>query len=124
MDKNFQQAKSLVKDIREYVNTRVSQVKLTIAEKLSQLLSLVISVLMGALVFFMLWLLISIAGAIALGQWLNNLVLGFLLTAGIWLLVGFILWITRKHWLNRPIIHALMEVFFKDEQDEKEETVG
>ncbi|TAL42044.1 MAG: hypothetical protein EPN92_12095 [Chitinophagaceae bacterium] len=49
----FKNAKSLVCELKEYVNTSVAQAELSIAEKLSKIVTCVIIMLMVALVFFL-----------------------------------------------------------------------
>ena len=52
MAEDFKKVETLVDQFREYVNTRLSQAKLSVAEKISKVVSGVIVMLMAALVFF------------------------------------------------------------------------
>ena len=77
-----------------------------------------IAVVVTALVFFLVLVLISVAGAIAIGQWLENYWLGFLVIAAVILLAGFILWLSKDRLLRIPIMNALIKIMFdKDEKD-------
>lgn len=120
MAQDFNNTESFVEQVKEYLNTRLAQLKLLFAEKTSKVVAIVIASVVSALVFFLFFVLISVAGAIAIGQWLENYWLGFIIIAVIVLLAGFILWVSKDGWLRRPIMNALIKVMFdKEEEDEK-----
>jgi len=75
---------------------------------------------MLALVFFLFLLLICIAGAIAIGQWVESFWMGFVVVGGIVLIVGLILWITKDWLIRRPIMNALINAMFDKDEDEKD----
>jgi hypothetical protein len=112
-------AESFVEQVKDYLNTRLAQLKLLFAEKTSKVVAIMIAAVVSALVFFLFLVLISVAGAIAIGQWLENYWLGFIIIAAIILLAGFILWVSRDSWLRKPIMNALIKVMFDKEEDEK-----
>src|SRR6187401_159964 len=120
MDQDFNNAETFVDQVKEYVNTRLAQLKLSFAEKTSKVMSIMIAVVISALVFFLFLVLVCIAGAIAIGQWLESFWLGFLVMAGIVLLAGFILWISKDRLIRRPIMNALINAMFDKEEDEKD----
>lgn len=120
MDQDFKNAETFVDQVKEYVNTRLAQLKLSFAEKTSKVMAVIIAVIMSALVFFLFLLLICIAGAIAIGQWLESFWLGFVVVGGIVLIVGLILWIFKDGIIRRPIMNALIKAMFDKEQDEKD----
>lgn len=118
MAQDFNDTESLVDEAKEYLNTRLAQLKLSFAEKTSRIAALMIAVVMSALVFFLFLVLISVAGAIAIGKWLENYWLGFLAIAAVILLAGFILWLAKDRLLRIPVMNALIKVMFdKDEKD-------
>ena len=121
MAEDFNNAESFVDQVKEYVNTRLAQLKLSFAEKTSKIVALMIAILLSALVFFLVVVLLSIAASIAIGQWLENLWLGFLIMGAVIFLVGVVLWISKDRWLRIPIMNAMIEAIFdKDEDDEKD----
>lgn len=121
MAEQFNSAESFVDQVKEYLNTRLSQLKLSFAEKTSKLVAITVAAVVTALVFFLFLVLVSVAGAIAIGQWLENYWLGFILVAVLILLIGFILWASKDSWLRKPVMNALIKVMFdKDEDDEKD----
>ena len=118
MAQNFNDTESLVDEAKEYLNTRLAQLKLSFAEKTSKIAALMIAVLMSALVFFLVLVLISVAGAIVIGNWLENYWLGFLVIAAVILLAGLILWFAKDRLLRIPVMNALIKVMFdKDEEN-------
>jgi len=121
MSETFKKAESLVSELKEYVNTRVAQVKLSIVEKLSKVVTYIIMAFVLALVLLLFIVLLTVAGAIAVGHWLDNMWLGFLIMAFIVLLLGFILWISKNSLLRKPITNKLIKALFEnDHQDEKD----
>lgn len=120
MSEEFKKIESLVERLKEYVNTRIAQVKLSVAEKISKVAALMIAVLMAALVFVLFLVLISIAVAIAIGQQLNNMWLGFLIMAGIILFTGILLWTLRDKLIRLPIMNMLVKALFDKENEDEE----
>ncbi|MBI5371934.1 MAG: phage holin family protein [Sphingobacteriales bacterium] len=121
MSEEFRKFESLADQLKAYVNTRVSQAKLSLAEKVSKLAAMMIAMLMSALVFFLFLVLLCVAGALLIGQWLGSAWLGFLVVAGLVLLLGMILWLARDRLLRIPIMNALIEAMFDSaEEDEKD----
>jgi len=120
MSEEFKKIESLVEQFKAYVNTRLSQAKLSIAEKISKVLAIMIAMLMAALVFFLFLVLLSVAAAIIISQWVNSLWLGFLIVAGLLLLSGLLIWLARDRLLRIPIMNALIKVMFEKEEHEKD----
>jgi ABC-type uncharacterized transport system fused permease/ATPase subunit len=120
MEQDFNNADTFVEQVKEYVNTRIAQLKLSFAEKTSKVMSGMVAVVVSALVFFLFLVLISIAGAIAIGLWLESFWLGFIVVAGIVLLAGFFLWIFKDRIIRRPIMNSLIKTMFDKEEDEKD----
>jgi len=120
MAQDFDNAETFVEQVKEYVNTRLAQLKLSFAEKTSKAVSIMIAMVLVALVFFLFLVLLSITGAIAIGQWLESSWLGFLIMAGIVLLAGFILWVSKDRLIRRPIMNAMINAMFDKDEDEKD----
>jgi hypothetical protein len=120
MAQDFNNAETFVDQVKEYVNTRLAQLKLSFAEKTSKVAAILIAVVILALVFFLFLVLVCIAAAMAIGQWLESFWLGFLVMAGIVLLVGCILWIFKDWLIRRPIMNALINAMFDKDEDEKD----
>lgn len=110
---------SFVDQVKEYINTRVSQLKISFAEKISKAAAFVIALVIVAQVFFLFVVLLSVSAAMAIGTWLQNPWLGFLIVGVLVLLIGLILWASKNRWLRKPIMNAMIEVMF-DKDDEKD----
>ena len=120
MSEDFKKIESLVSELKDYVNTRVAQVKLAFAEKLSNILAYVITVLMAALVFFLILVLICVSAAIAIGQWLNSLWLGFLIVAGVCILFGLLMWLFKDRLFRRPIMNRMISFLFENDNENED----
>lgn len=121
MSEEFNKFESLAEQLKAYVNTRVSQVKLSLAEKVSNLAATMIAMLLSALVFFLFLTLLCVAGALLIGQWLGSIWLGFLIVSGFVLLIGLLLWLAKDRLFRIPIMNALIEAMFENEEaDEKD----
>jgi len=66
------------------------------------------------LFLLMMILFLSIAAAIAIGEWLDSLLYGFLCVAGIYLLLTlFVVFISDKV-VTKPLLEKFSEIFFND----------
>ena len=120
MTQDFNNADGFVDQVKEYVNIRLAQLKLLFAEKTSKVMSVMLAVVISALVFFLFLVLISIAGAIAIGQWLESPWLGFVIVGGVVLVVGLVLWVSKERLIGKLIMNALLRVIFDKEENEKD----
>lgn len=112
---------SLVDQLRSYVNTRVAQTKLSVAEKASRLAATMIAWMFAALVFFVFLVLLSMAAAIAIGQWLENMWLGYLVVAGLVLLLMLVFWLLKDRLIRIPMMNAMIESLFEKEEADEED---
>ncbi len=110
----------LVVRFKAYRNTRLSQLKLSTAEKTANVLPVLIAVLLAALVFFLFLTIVCIVLALLIGSWLNSLWMGFMIVSGLILLLGLWSWISRERWLPIPIMNLLIRALFKDIPHEKD----
>ncbi len=100
------------KDIQEYIEVKLDLIRLNTAENLSRILSNAVNAaIIGYLLLFIL-LLLSFGGAYFFGSLLNSTELGFLCVAGFYLLVLILFVVFRKQMVERPIIKAIMKMFF------------
>ena len=121
MSEEFKKIESLLDKAKEYVNTRIAQAKLSVAEKVSKLIAGMLAGLVAVLVFFFFLLFSSIAGAIAVGNMLGRPALGFLIVGAVWLLLGIIIWKARSRLLQIPIMNAIIDSFFSNDKDHEED---
>lgn len=120
MSDEFNRIESLLGQAKEYVNTRIAQFKLSVAEKISKTMATVIAGLAAALVFFLFLVFAGVAAAIALGQWTGYMWLGFLIMAVVYLLLAIIVWTAKDRLLALPIMNAIIGSLFDEEEVEDE----
>lgn len=119
MSEEFKKVESLFEQFKAYGSTRLSQAKLSMAEKVSKLAAMMIAMLMTALVFFLFLVFLCASAAIAIGQWLGTMWLGFLIIAGLVLLFGVLLWLAKDKLLRIPIMNGIIEALFEKEDHEE-----
>jgi len=110
----------LRKDILEYIEVKLDLIRLHAAENLSRISSNIATMaIIGYLLFFII-LFISFAAAFYIGSLLDSNELGFLCVSGFYTLLLFLFLIFRKQIVERPVIKAIVRLFFpKFEDDEK-----
>ena len=118
MESVFEKTQNLVSSIKDYINTRIDVVKLSVAEKASAVIANLIAGFVMAVVLIFFVFFASIALAIGIGNWLNSTWLGFLLVAGLYLLIGLIVWTGREKLIRFPAMNAIIRQLFKDEEDQ------
>lgn len=121
MSEDFGKIESLLEKAKEYINTRIAQVKLSLAEKISKTLSVIIAAFVAVLVFLFFLLFSSIAVAIVLGNLTGSLWLGFLIVAVVWLLSGILIWKTRERLLQIPIMNAIIKALSGTDNNDEED---
>jgi len=117
MQDTFVKAEELVGHVKEYVNNRISAVKLQTAEKTSKIFSNLIAVAVVAAIMLVFVIFISMAAAYALSDWFKESYAGFLIVGAIWLLIATIIWISKERLLRIPIMNKILHEMFKDEED-------
>ena len=121
MSEEFKKVESLLEQLKEYANTRVAQFKFSVAQKLSKTIADLVATILAGLVFFAFFLFGCIAAAIAIGEWLGKLWLGFLIVAGIFGIARIIIWKAKDRILHIPLLNSLIKQWFtNDAEDEKD----
>jgi hypothetical protein len=120
MSEEFNKIEGLAERLKAYLNTRLSQVKLSAAEKTAKVSSVLIALLLAALVFFLFLTILSVGIALLIGEWLGSYWLGFMIMSGIILVLGGWGWLTRDRWLRIPIMNMLIGILFNEEDHEKD----
>ncbi|MDR3716407.1 MAG: phage holin family protein [Puia sp.] len=111
----FKKIEDLVDHAREYVNTRIDEAKLSVAEKSSGVIALLIARAVVGIVFLLSLLFASIAASYVLGSVLGRTWLGFLVVAGFYFLTGIIVWLSRERMIRLPIMNTIIDQLFKND---------
>jgi len=122
MERTFAKAEEMVNTVKDYINTRIETVKLGVAEKTSKIVANVAAGIAVALLFFLFMIFAGIALSIGLGEWTGRPWAGFLLVALLYFLVGMILWAARGKLIRLPLMNALIQQFFNDDEEDKKHT--
>lgn len=118
MAEEWKKIESLVEQVKEYVNTRVSQAKLSAAEKTAKVSSLLIAIVLMAMLFFLFFTVLSIGIAMLIGELLGHWWMGFFIVAIGIAIIGVWAWASKSKLLQIPIMNALIAILF-NEDDEK-----
>ncbi|PNQ72221.1 hypothetical protein C1T31_12915 [Hanstruepera neustonica] len=94
-----------------YIKKSQEYYKLKVFQQISVSVSLVAKVLLiGGLLFVGLFFM-ALAAAMALGEWLGDLALGYIIVAGVFLLATVIIFFKREV-VNKMVIKSLSSKFF------------
>jgi hypothetical protein len=116
----FVKFENLIDHTREYLNIRVDEAKLTVAERSSGVIARIIAVSVVSLVFGLSLIFASVAAAWWLGNSWGRLWLGFLAVAGFYFIAGWIVWSARERLIRIPIMNSIIHQLFKSEEDEED----
>jgi Putative Actinobacterial Holin-X, holin superfamily III len=115
----FKKVETIAEQLRDYVNVKIAQTKLSVAEKTSKLVSVIIAAMIAGMVFFFAVLYAGMAAAYCIGDWLNSTWLGFLIVTGIYVLLGIIIWLSKEKLIRLPVMNAIILQLFNKEDNEE-----
>ncbi len=116
MEDTFTNVEDLAASVKAYINNRIAAAKLNASQKIAAVLSNLIAITIVAMVFLFLFGFASIGLAIILGEWIGEIWAGFLLVAVLWGLFGVLVWLTRKRIIQMPIMNAILQQLFKNDE--------
>jgi hypothetical protein len=99
-------------DVLEYIEVRFDLIRLHVAENLSRVVSNAATVAIIGFFLFFIFFFLSFAAGYYFAHILNSNELGFLLVAGFYFLLLLIFLVFRKRIIERPIIKAIVKLFF------------
>ncbi len=120
MQEEFKKIEEAADHIRQYINTRIDSVKLSAAEKASDIISVFIAKAIVIVIFFFAILFAGDAAAYFIGGYLGKTWLGFLVVAGVCLLAALIIWMAKERLLRIPIMNAIVSRLFMNETKDNE----
>ena len=121
MEDTFAKVEDLAAHVKEYINNRLESVKLSVAEKSSRLLSILIAITIALLVLIMFIIFASIALAYAFAKLTGEFYWGFLIVAGIYLLAGILVWTLKEKIIQLPIMNGILNKLSNEEEEPDEE---
>lgn len=104
---------------KEYLQTKVDLIKVSLLEKSTKLVSFLIS--MWILVSILIWILGFAGAAFAVwyGKTYHNYTEGLLIAGGIMLLIALLFIALRKKIVTTSVLQHFSEIIFDDENNEK-----
>jgi uncharacterized membrane protein YqjE len=118
MDNVFSNIEELAGTIRGYVDTRIESMKLSVAEKSSNVIANLIAGVVVVIVFIFFIIFGSIALSFGLGEWIGKTWVGFLIVACMYLVIGIVVWIARGKLIRFPVMNAIIKQLFKNDDEE------
>jgi hypothetical protein len=106
----------LTDNLKGYVNTRYEIIILKLTQKIADIGSQTIAIILIGLVLSMFLLFINISIALYLSSLLNNNYEGFFIVAGFYLLLLFIFIIGKKRLILTPLRNLIVKQILRDEQ--------
>jgi hypothetical protein len=109
------------KDVMDYIEVKVDLIRLHTTENLSRIFSNVATIAVAGYLLFLIVMFLSFAAAYFIGTRLNSTELGFLCVAGFYFILLIIFLAFRKQIVERPVIRAIVRLFFPkfDDDDKK-----
>ncbi len=105
---------------RKYIRASLKLLKLSFLERLSQVVSLIISTTLVIMAGALCLLFLSLSAAKYVGEILQSQAMGYLIMALFFFFLAIILWIKRKTVVINRVIRNLHEIVFKDDDRDEE----
>ncbi len=121
MERAFNKVEDIISHLKEYINNRIAQLKISAAEYSSRIIATFLSNLIGAFFFLCFIVFASIALALLLAKFTGEEYWGFLIVAALYLVLGAFFWKLRGKLIRRPIRNALLRQLFKEEEVNNDE---
>ena len=117
----LEEISNIKKDIEEYIEVKFDLLRLQTAENISRILSSSASIVIVVGLMCIILLFLSFAAGYFFASLLNSNGLGFLCVAGFYGLILVIFIILRKRIIQRPIIKAVVKLFFPMSGDDEKD---
>lgn len=108
----------LFNDAKEYLNTRLELTKLELVQKVSQIVSSLITSFLLLVIFVLVLLFGSVSLALFLSEKTGSTTTGFLYVAGIYLALGLLIYLLKGSFIKKPVTDMFIrKMLNKDEED-------
>ena len=118
MEETFVKVEEITDSLKEYVDVRVEDAKLRLAEKSSGLVANLIARIILIIAFSLALVFLSIALALSLAAWWGHMWLGFLVVGGIYILLGWLVWAMRESLIHIPMMNNILTHLTKKGEDD------
>ena len=113
-NRNIETIAQFVEEGKEWLSLQAESAKYTAIDKVVRILSSLALVMILSLLGLMTLICISVAGASALGAWLSNTALGYLIFGCVYILILLIVYVKRHVWIERPLVRFLVSVLTEE----------
>lgn len=103
------------KNTKAYVESNIAYYKLWGFKVAMKSTTLIFKFALIGICLMIFLLFVSVAGALALGDYFENYVFGFLGVAGIYLILVFLLFLIKDKFVEGPILEKFSEIFFNED---------
>jgi len=114
----FEEFKENLEDVQEnakaYIERSVAYYKLLGFKVAMKTTTLLVKFILIAFCLLLFILFGSVAGSLALGNYLGSYTQGFLCVAGFYLVLALLLYLFRNKIIDKPILEKFSELFFND----------
>lgn len=114
----FEELKEHTENIQEqaqtFIESNIAYYKLKGFKVAMKSTTMIVKFVLIFMCFLMVLLFCSIAGAFAIGTYLDSNALGFLIVGGIYLLFTGLLFLVKDKIVEGPILEKFSEIFFND----------
>ncbi|SHF99852.1 hypothetical protein SAMN05444396_103337 [Flavobacterium segetis] len=101
-------------NIHDYIKTNVSYYKLLGFKIAVKSISVILKFSIIFICLIIVLLFCSVAGALAIGKYIDNYPLGFLIIAGLFLVIALFLIVLKSRIGEKPVLKKFSEIFFND----------
>ncbi len=101
-------------DAQKVMQSSLNYYKLLMLKIATVSVSQLVTILIIGVITFFMTLFFAIAGAFALGDYLDNNALGFLIVGAVFFVVMLIILIFRKRMIETPILSSFSKKYFKE----------
>jgi polyferredoxin len=108
----------LAHQIREYVEIRIQEVKLDVADKSSAFMADVISRTLLFVIILLVILFASMAGAFVLGEMWDRIWLGFVVVSGFYVVLALVAWAIKERMIRIPIFNSILKHLTRKDDDD------
>lgn len=97
-----------------YIEGNLAYYKLLIFKIVMKSSTTILKLILVFLIFLMVLVFFSIAGAIAIGDYLDSYALGFLIVGGVYLVLAGLLLMFKNKIIEKPVLDKFSEIFFNN----------
>ncbi len=102
----------LFQNIKDYIKLQIDLLKINLTEKSSQILSVILSLLIGVILLLVAFIYFSMALVHWMASLLNSMIYGYLIVGGIFVILFLVFYLLRKKIFLNPLIKKISSILF------------